>query len=93
MMLRRLGVAVLLLLFLGAVSSAAAHGHLGGRDHGQSCAACTVAGASFDLASLPPTPAAPPPRLTPSTPRVPLAPPFVRPPLESAPKHGPPARI
>lgn len=78
------------LLLLAAALVATPHGHLAGGETKAGCATCVYA-ASSGLRTLQPTIA--PPRLA----LVAAAPPLVesdghpRPPLASAPKHGPPA--
>ena len=85
----RIGLLALLLLRAGALSSS--HGHLGDRNHEQSCSACTAAEARSLRAQPIPLLPAPLATLLVAAPicRTHVA--HGRSPLEAAPKHGPPA--
>jgi hypothetical protein len=80
-------------LLLVAAVAVASHGHLRDANHDQRCAACTLAEARTLAATPPAAPPAPVamvlllPRITVGTT------PHARPPLDSAPKHGPPAPL
>ncbi|HEY7955322.1 MAG TPA: hypothetical protein VII38_08510 [Polyangia bacterium] len=85
------GALVALMLVAGALT--ASHGHLGSGEHAATCAICQVARARSTTPSRPAP--LPQPRCISLLPiALPaLRPPPARPPLVSAPKHGPPARV
>jgi hypothetical protein len=86
---RRLVAGALIALLVCAAGLASAHGHLDAT-HPQTCATCTLASARAQIASPPCLPPVysmvveSPPAATPTSR------PHARPPLETAPKHGPP---
>jgi hypothetical protein len=89
MISRRLVAGLLIALLVCAGGLASAHGHLDAT-HPQTCATCTLISARAHAAA---PPSIPPVSLTVvelPLPTTPSARPHARPPLETAPKHGPP---
>jgi hypothetical protein len=85
--------ALMAVLLLGATVLVSSHGHLDDRDHATSCAACNLA----EARSITVQPIAPPPAPL-AVELAPIHPPRAevahgRPPLEAAPKHGPPGVV
>src|SRR5262249_36547706 len=87
---RRLVAGLLVALLVCAAGLASAHGHLDA-DHPQTCATCTLAPARAEVAAPPALPLLPPLAVALPHPTAPSATPEARPPLETAPKHGPPS--
>jgi len=91
LLLRALSTVLVVLLLVAAVS-VASHGHLS-NSHEQTCAACMFAEARSLAATPYEAPPVPVCELHLMQPLTRDTVPHSRPPLESAPKHGPPARF
>jgi len=85
----RLVVGLLVALLVCAAGLASSHGHLDA-SHPRSCAACTLASSHAQIAAPPSLPPIAIVSIDLPRPTVAAAPPPSRPPLETAPKNGPP---